>query len=115
MAVQRACAEAIRTGDSANACASSCPAAPADTDARWLHDGAEFPWGTAGAGLDEQDLRARRSGRDAGTAAIDAMWPGLERRAARSEDSTRQTCDHVPGHGRRGQESGVGKKGGYIG
>src|SRR3546814_778628 len=47
MAVQRACAEAIRTGDSANACASSCPAAPADTDARWMHDGAEFPWGTA--------------------------------------------------------------------
>src|SRR3546814_17100630 len=42
MAVQRACAEAIRTGDSANACASSCPAAPADTDARWMHDGAEL-------------------------------------------------------------------------
>src|SRR3546814_15766681 len=79
MAVQRVCAEPFRTGDSANACASSCPAAPADTDARWMYDGAEFPWGTAAAGFDEQALRARRSGRDAGTAAIDAMVADLER------------------------------------
>src|SRR3546814_14215569 len=89
MAVQRAVAEAIRTGDSANACDSACPAAPADTDARWMHDGAEFPWGTAAAGFDEQDLRARRSGRDAGTAAIDATVADLERPASRSADHTR--------------------------
>src|SRR3546814_14789552 len=79
MAVQRACAEAIRTGDSANACASSCPAAPADTDARWMHDGAEFPWCTAAAGFDEQDLPARAYGHDAGTPAIASMGAHLER------------------------------------
>src|SRR3546814_6999537 len=96
MAVQRVCAEPFRTGDSANACASSCPAAPADTDARWMHDGAEFPWGTAAAGFDEQDLRARRSGRDAGTAAIDAMVADLERPASRSADHTRAVFEPVP-------------------
>src|SRR3546814_16156436 len=72
-----------------------------------MHDGAEFPWGTAAAGFDEQDLRARRSGRDAGTAAIDAMVADLERPASRSADHTRADFEPVHPGGRSARPPGA--------
>src|SRR3546814_8121856 len=72
-----------------------------------MHDVAEFPWGTAAAGFDEQDLRARRSGRDAGTAAIDAMVADLERPASRSADHTRAVFEPVHRGGRSARPTGA--------
>src|SRR3546814_13191246 len=66
-----------------------------------------FPWGTAAAGFDEQDLRARRSGRDAGTAAIDAMVADLERPASRSADHTRAVFEPVHRGGRSARPTGA--------